>query len=295
MLKFISYLFAFNLLFAIPLLTYSQENKIVTFKDLGFQFSIPHEWEGKETESVYILTSLNEQGFVTISTLPFTDIIELKRQLNSGIKKANGFFLSPTDQIEAMGEDRLQGKFSGLINFSPVIAYIIVIRGDQQQMVMIIAADSKETYSNKYEVLANEIASSFSFFKPQMPSIVDEYKAMLNDTKLTFIESEDLSGPDVSIGHQAKTTIDLCSKGYFNYYNFRSDGMATAFSTNNNKGVGQWGLIKDEDGNIVLQLKYYDGEIYKYNFEYINGKIYLDGDHYIRTTEGDIKYKPDCF
>ena len=295
MSKILSYLFAFNLLFTFPLQTYPQEKRVVTFRDLGFQFSIPHGWEGKETESVYILTSLNEQGFVTISTLPFTDIIELKRQLNGGINKANGFFLAPSDQIEAIGEDRLQGKFSGLINFSPVIAYIVVISGDQQQMVMIIAADSKETYSAKYEELANKIASSFSFFKPQMPSIVDEYKALLNDTKLTFIESEDFSGPDVSIGHHAKTTIDLCSKGYFNFYNFSTDGMASAFSANNDKGAGQWDIIKDEDGNIVLQLNYYDGEIYEYNFEYENGKIYLDGDHYLRTTEGDIKYKPDCF
>lgn len=294
MSKTFSYLNTFILLFAIPLLTFSQEKEVVAFKDLGFQFSIPNEWEGKETESTYLLTSKNDKGFVTINTLPFTDIIELKKQLNGGLKRGGGFFLAPTDTIEAINEDRLQGKFSGLINFSPVIAYIIVIRGEQHQMVMIMAADTKENYSNYYELLANEITESFKFFQPQMPSIVDEYKAMLNDSKLTFIESENPLDKDASIGYQSKTIIDLCSKGYFNFYDYRSGGMASAFSSGNNKGAGKWDVIHDNGGNIVLKLQYYDGEINEYIFEYLNGKIYLDGDHYLRTIEGDIKYKPNC-
>ncbi|RLD26962.1 MAG: hypothetical protein DRI54_01895 [Bacteroidetes bacterium] len=289
-----SYLLSLILLFNLPLLAISQDEKVIAFNDLGFQFTIPDEWEGKETESTYILTSENQTGFVTISTLPFADITELKKQINGGIKKGNGFFLAPIDQIETISEVRMQGKFSGLINFSPVIAYIIIIRGEQQQMVMILAAESKENYSNKYEILANEIAASFSFFNPIMPSMVDEYKTMLNNTKLTFIESDDPSNSGVSTGYQTKTTIDLCGQGYFNFYDFSSSGMVSAFSAGNNKGAGNWDIKKDENGYIVLQLKYYDGEIYEYDFEYLNGKIFLDGDHYLRTTDGDLKYKPNC-
>ena len=70
--------------------------------------------------------------------------------------------------------------------------------------------------------------------------------------------------------------------------------MASAFSSGNNKGAGKWNVVNDNDGNIVLKLQYYDGEINEYIFEYLNGKIYLDGDHYLRTIEGDIKYKPNC-
>jgi len=294
MLNSYSYLNLLILFFALPLIAFPQEDNVIAFDDLGFKFSIPHDWDGKETESAYILTSQNEKGFVSISTLPFTNISELKGQITGGIKKGNGFFLAPIDQIESINDDRLQGKFSGLINFSPVIAYIIIIRGDQQQMVMIMAAASKENYSNKYELLANEIAESFTFFKPIMPSIVDEYKAMLNNTKLTFIESDDPSGSGFSTGYQTKTIIDLCRQGYFNFSDFRSNGMTSAFAANDNKGAGQWNIIKDENGEIVLQLMYYDGEIYEYNFGYINGKIFLDGNHYLKTSEGNIKYKPNC-
>lgn len=289
-----SYLIAVILSITLPLITFSQDKKIISFNDLGFQFSIPNDWEGTEKESTYILTSKNHQGFVTISTLPFTDMIELKRHVSGGIKKGEGFFLAPIDEVETINEDRLQGKFSGLINFSPVIAYIIIIKGEQKQMVMILAAESKENYSNKYELLAIEIASGFSFFKPKMPSIVEEYKTMLNDTKLTYIESDDHSYSGISTGYRTKTIIDLCEQGFFNFYDFRSDGMVSAFSADNNKGAGKWDIIKDNDGNIVLQLRYYDGEIYEYDFQYLNGKIFLDGDHYLRTTEGDLKYKPDC-
>jgi len=278
----------------IPLSLYTQDEKEIVYKNLGFQFSIPDEWEGKETEAAYLLTSPVEHGFVTISTLPFTNMVELKKQLTSGINRGNGFFLAPADQIEVIGENLLQGKFSGMINYAPTIAYIIVKSGMQEQMIMIMAADSKENYSYRYELFANELSESFKFFNPQMPSIVDEYKSMLNDTKLTFVESEDLSDSDISMGHKEKTTIDLCSQGYFNFYNFRSDGMASAFSTNKNKGAGQWDVIKDDGGNIVLQLKYYDGEVSYYSIEYINGKIYLDGDQYLKTSDANSKYKPDC-
>ena len=294
MLNSNSYLYLLIIFFTLPLFAFSQEKNEIAFDDLGFQFSIPHEWEGRETESAYILTSQTEQGFVSISTLPFTNLSELKRQINGGIKKGNGFFLAPIDQVESINDNRLQGKFSGLINFSPVIAYIIIIRGDQQQMVMIMAAVSKENYSNKYELLADEIAESFTFFKPIMPSMVDEYKAMLNNTKLTFAESIDPSGMGAGTGYQTKTIIDLCPEGYFNFYDFRSNGMTSAFAANDNKGAGQWDILKNDNGEIVLQLMYYDGEVYEYNLEYTNGKIFLDGDHYLKTTEGDIKYKPNC-
>ena len=289
-----SYLIAIILSITLPLITFSQEKKIISFNDLGFEFSIPHEWEGSEKESTYILTSKNQQGFISISTLPFADITELKRQITGGIKKGKGIFLTPTDQIETINENRLQGKFSGLINFSPVIAYIVIIKGGQQQIVMIIAADSKENYTNKYELLAIEIASGFSFFKPKMPTMVKEYKTMLNNTKLTYVESDDFSNSEVNTGYQTKTVIDLCEQGYFNFYDFRSNGMVSAFSADSNKGAGKWDIIKDDVGNIVLQLRYYDGEIYEYDFEYLNGKIFLNGDHYLKTTEGDLKYKPNC-
>ena len=88
-----SYLLSLILLFTLPLLAISQDEKVIAFNDLGFQFTIPDEWEGKETESTYILTSENQTGFVTISTLPFADITELKKQINGGIKKGNGFLI----------------------------------------------------------------------------------------------------------------------------------------------------------------------------------------------------------
>ena len=275
-------------------MTYSQEKKVITYEELGFQFSIPLEWEGEETEASYLITSQTVQGFIMISTVPNTDINVLKQQLNGGINKDKGFFLAPSDQIETINEDRLQGIFSGLINFSPVITYMVVLKGEQQQMVMILSADSKENYSIKTELMALEIAESFRFFKPQMPSMVDEYTSLLNDSKLTYIEPEENSGPEGGAGYRTKTTIDLCSQGYFNFYNFRSEGIASAFSADSNKGAGQWVIIKNNEGIIVLELRYYDGEINKYYFEYLDGKIYLDGDHYLRTTFDDIKYKPDC-
>ena len=292
--NFISHSIAYTLLCIFPLLTYSQGEKEITYNELGFQFSIPNDWEGKETDAAYLITSQSGQGFVMISTLPFTDIIEAKQQLNEGINRDLGFFLAPTDQIETISEDRLQGKFSGLINFSPVIAFIVVLKGEQQQMVMIVSADSKENYTTKNELIAIEIAESFRFFKPQMPSVIDEYKSLLNNSKLTFIESDEFSNQEISSGYQIKTTIDLCQQGYFNFYNYRSDGLASAFSADKNNKAGQWSLKKNDEGNIVLQLNYYDGEINEYYFEYLDGKIYLDGDHYLRTTSEDIKYKPDC-
>ena len=185
--NYFSYLSAFIFLFTFPLLTYSQEKKVITYEELGFQFSIPLEWEGEETEATYLITSQTVQGFIMISTVPNTDINVLKQQLNGGINKDKGFFLAPSDQIETINEDRLQGIFSGLINFSPVITYMVVLKGEQQQMVMILSADSKENYSIKTELMALEIAESFRFFKPQMPSMVDEYTSLLNDSKLTYI------------------------------------------------------------------------------------------------------------
>lgn len=280
----------------------AQDTNIVAFKSLGISFIIPPNWEGKESKGVYSLTSESNDGFVLISPWPFAEINTLKTQFEEGIKKESGFFLAPAEQMEIIGSNRLQGKFSGLIEFSPVVAYLVILQGEHQQTMLIISAIAKEKYAETQEAIAKKIAASFEFFKPIMPSLIDEYKDLLTDTKLTYVpessqldfDSETTVNNNVSSSYRSKITIDLCGQGYFNVYNFLPGSGSSAFSSNTNLKAGQWKIVKSKKGTVLLQLHFNDGEIEAYKLEVLAGEIYLDGDHFIRTIKGDTQYQPNC-
>jgi len=269
----------------------AQENNWVTYKSLGFRFSVPQNWEGKEIEGMYLLTNNEDNGFVMISTWPFTDMDKAKAQLANGIKKETSFFLAPAEPIETIDTNRLQGKFSGLINYSPVIAYLVLLRGKQQQTVLIVSAIDKKNYSEKQLLVAKEVAESFEFFNPQMPSISDELKDLLNDTKLIYTTGSPDSGIDQDesfdnnsyFGYREKTTINLCRKGLFTYLSFKTGNGSAAFAAGNKTLSGKWQVIKNNKGYAVLQLQFEDGDFLEFDIEYLEGKVYLDGYKYLRT------------
>jgi len=286
------YVTLFLVMLFFPFVANAQEGNRVEYKTLGFRFTVPPFWDQKETEGLYLLTNQNERGFVMISSWRYADIDVLKAQFEDGVKKENGFFLAPAEAIELINTKRLQGKFSGLINYSPVIAYLVLIQGEQQQTVIIVSAIAKEKYSEKQKITAIEIAESFMFFNPVMPSLIDEYIDLLTNTRLIFtsgssetdFDKDEFFDNNNSFGYQEKTIIDLCEQGFFTYSSFKAGNGSAAFAAGNKPLNGQWQIVKNKKGIAVLRLGFDDGDTIEYDIEYLEGKVYLNGDQYIRST-----------
>jgi hypothetical protein len=278
-----------------PRLLPGQDSNVVEYKSMGMRFTIPQNWEGKESKGMYLLNSKNNEGIVMIRSFPFADINTLKAQFSEGLEVENGFFLAPTEPIVTVGNRRFQGKFSGLINFTPVVAYLAVLKGEQQQTVLIVSANDKEKYTIEQESIAKEIAGSFEFYSPVMPSLVDEYMDLLVDTRLiyTSLSEDDKSVDNKSFGYREKTTIMLCRTGSFVYNNFTSGNESTAVASGNNTLTGQWNIIKDVDNYTILRLNFNDGDRLDFNIEYLEGQIYLNEDKYIRLPLTIIE-KEEC-
>jgi len=269
---------------------FGQDSNIVTYKSLGIRFTIPQNWEGKETKGMYLLTSENNEGVVIISSFPFDDISKVKAQFAEGLEIKRGFYLAPSEPIEMIGNYRIQGKFSGLIDYNPIIAYLVLLKGKQQQTVLIVSANEKEKYTKEQEAIAKEIAEGFEFFSPKMPSLVDEYHDLLGDTRLIYTlvsESSGLEPADPfdnnSFGYREKTTIGLCRQGFFTYNNFVAGNGSAAFSAGHNTLTGVWSIVKDSENKAVLRLQFDDGDTIDYHIEYLEGQIYLNEDQFIRS------------
>ena len=279
-------LILFMLLF--PCVFNAQDNNIAENKNLGFRFTVPQFWDLKETEGLYLLTNQNDAGFVMVNSWQHADINILKAQFEEGVKKENGFFLSPAEAIELINTKKLQGKFSGLINYSPVVVYLVLIQGEQQQTVLIVSAIAKEDYSEKQETIAKEVADRFQFFKPEMPSLIDEYKDLLKNTRLISASPAPISGWDndefSDNASETKTSIGLCPNGFFDYQSTVTGNNVAVFATGNISSTGRWRVQKSTEGNIVLSLLFDDGEIIKYELIYIEGKLYLNDKLFIRIT-----------
>jgi hypothetical protein len=292
-------IFILTLLFY-PYSLFGQDSSVVEYKSLGIRFSIPQNWEGKETKGMYLLTSENNEGIVMLRTFPLADIQSLKTQFSEGLEVESGFFLAPTEPIQTVNNHRLQGKFSGLINFTPVVAYLVLLKGEQQQTVLIISANDKEKYTFEQESIAMEIAEGFEFYKPVMPSLSDEYTGLLSDTWLIYTSSAGSHGFDSenqlnenNYGYREKTTILLCRQGFFSYNNFTSGNGSVAVASGNNTFTGQWNIVKDVDNHTVLRLLFDDGDRLDFEIDYLEGQIYLNEDQYIRSPLTIIE-KEDC-
>jgi hypothetical protein len=273
-----------------PEISFGQDSNIVTYKSLGFRFTIPQNWEGKETKGMYLLTSENNEGVVIISSFPFDDINKVRAQFAEGLEIKRGFYLAPAAPIETINNHRIQGKFSGLIDYNPIISYLVLLKGEQQQTVLIVSANEKEKYTKEQEAIAKEIANGFEFFSPEMPSLIDEYQDFLADTRLIYTSDSESNGlesddpfDNPGFGYREKTTINLCRHGLFSYNNFVSGNGSAAFAAGNNTLTGEWNIIKDSDNNAVLQLQFDDGDTIDYQIEYLEGQVYLNEDQFIRS------------
>jgi len=291
--------FLFLFLTGFYLTAISQDTGRVEFTNLGIGFSIPDNWTGKETNGAYLISSETERGFVIISALPYRSITILEEELNAGLSLGDGFYISPVSAITRIDTARLEGKISGLINYSPILAYLVILQGKDKRIIMILSANERELYSDKYKDLAVKIADEFSFFRAEMISIAREYQNLLNDSKLTFLESSTSNKKSSGAGYSKKISIDLCSKGYFNYSGYDNEAnngaVISGQSPGNEKGAGKWTIYSNSNGRPVLKLNFYDGDVYEYRVEYIDGEIYLDGDPYFKTTKEDVGFDPDCF
>ncbi|MCR9251989.1 MAG: hypothetical protein NXI20_16295 [bacterium] len=271
----------------------------VNLEQLGISFDIPSGWFGQEAEGMIVLGSNTTPGIVLLTTHNYS-----KQQLITEAKKGiqeQGTNMNLVGSLEMLGTNGVGGKFSGTMEYESSSAYIIGIANPYEGPgVTIMAATLQNMYSDEHTKVCKTIYQSVKFKKIDKSAELAEWKKWLSNVRLTYMDSyysSDYSAGGVSGGYSTERKIDLCSKGYFNYGSSSdmsvSGSGVSGYNSGSNSGQGSWNIVIGATGSATLILNFHNGEEYTYTLEYSDEKLYLNGDRYFRTTEGE--YAPNCY
>lgn len=278
-------------------IVHAQQTGKVDYKVLGISFTIPDGWVGQEGDGVFLMGSQTIPGVIILTTNEAKSIEQMKQEARVGIADQNGTNLQMLgNNFESVGSNGIGTVFVGTAEWQPAKAYVAGLVNPYGSSVSIIAMTLKDQYSEAHKKAALAVAQSVQFKKPVYGPIVQEWKEKLSGTRLTYMNSYssvDYSNPNYTSGggYSDKEVIDLCPQGYFNHSSSSQMSLdvpgATASSRNNGAGAGTWKVIANTSGQAVLQLNFYNQQVYEYTLSMDGDKTMMNSKRYFRTWTGE--------
>lgn len=297
-----------GILLLIPTFAEAQLSGTVDYKPLGISFTIPQGWIGTENEFGLILGHNTKAGFVLLMANEAGSMADIKAAANENLDEGNGTLLRPKGQIENISNNCIGRTYEGTMEWQAVNSYVAGLYNPHGMSVTIIALTSTAMYDDSYKKLALQIANSVNFYRAEVPQAVLDWRQKLPGRKLTAMDSSTSSSSSTVYDAEgnattynegtyqsSKTSFSLCSSGYFYYYSSNSASFDTASASSmaqgSSNGDGKWQVISDAWGQALLVLRFNDGKVWEYKLSSEDGKTYLNGNRYYKTS-GDMG--PDC-
>ncbi len=276
----------------------------VEYKTLGIRFSIPQGWKGRETAEGFVIGHDSEPGMIILSTHQYKTLEQIKEEAQHGFQDENGTSLQVTGNFNPVGENGIGALYQGMMQWTQVKLYAIGLTNPHGYGLTIMAGTSDDLYTDKYKRLAESVAASVRFSKPETGPIVDQWKQHLTGKRLTYMDSYYSSSPGIDGmeggGYSSEETIDLCPQGYFNFSS-SSDvsvdtGGAYGFGASSGQGNGTWEITGNVNGGATLLLNFNNGKVNEYELTYEDEKTMLNGYRYY-ITDGSYSddQAPKCY
>lgn len=283
-----------------PVTQPDRTTQTVAAPSLGFKFNLPPGWMANQLQTGYLLGSQTQKGFVLILSHQYSSIQDLETAAQQGIADENGTRLHLSGTIESLGENGIAAPFTGLVEWQQAKAHAISLLSPHGGGVTILAAVEEKSYSSDYEKLAEQVGNSVSFFKPEIPPVVDQWKETLTGARLTYMWNYYSGGSGGSYAGGSQTTkIDLCPQGYFNYMDRNQmavdGGGSSGYGGGNDRGSGTWQVLS-RGQQPVLRLTFHDGRLLEYALSMEEGKTFLDDKRFFRTyADAPVAdHRPQC-
>jgi len=256
---------------------------------LGFKFIPPSGWTAQKVQGGFLLRSANQKGFILIATHQYRSLDEIRVALAQGWSDAgNGTQFMLNGSVESFSNHGVLAEFSGMIEWNPARARIIILLSPYSYGVTILVAVESASYSTEYARYADTIARSLKFTRPTTSPETKQWQEKLKGSRLTFMESYSSNNGG---GYNMQEVYSLCQDGNFNYQGNSAVSIdvpgASGSSIGNGGSQGQWKVVTIA-GQPTLRLEFRDGQIKDFTLTNPDNKLHLNGTRYFLT------YDPDC-
>jgi hypothetical protein len=264
------------------------QGSVVKDSLLGMSFTAPNGWKSQHTEGGYIMTSEKTPGYLVMLPHDRHSLDDLRQDAAAGVNEGEEMQLSLVGEVKDFGKNGVSAEYEGLINGAPARAHAVGLISPHGGGVTIISAAEQSAFSDALVRLAEQVARSIMFHKPETANLITTWEEQLTGKKLTYLSSYN-SGP--SGGYSAKRVLSLCANHRFILSTNSVVSIDLPDAAGNSGGInrseGRW-EIAVASGHPVLRLHFADGSQLQYLLGFQEGKLHLDGTRYFLT--GD----PEC-
>jgi hypothetical protein len=269
----------------------AQKTGRVDYKFLGISFTIPDGWVGQESDAALVIGSYTTPGMIVVTTHEAKTMEQLRMEARQPMQDGNGTNLMITGQLEDLGSNAIGGDLSGTMQYQAIKGYAIGVVNPHGSGVLIMTAALPAEYSDALKQAAMNIKNSLQFRQPETGQIVQQWKAQVGGRRLTYMDSyysPSYTDGGISGGYSSETIIELCNSGDF-YHSAKSDVSASgagvsALGYSNGQGQGKWEIKVNATGGPILQLNFYNGEVYTYDLTFQDKYLHMNGRKYFRTA-----------
>lgn len=215
---------------------------------LGFRFLPPAGWRAERVAVGFALVSDAQPGMALVLPHRVAKPEELRARVLEGMVEDEDTRMTVEGELEAPGPARVAANLAGKMDGQPARARVVGLLSPFGGGALIIASAPEAEYTAGHAGLADAIARSIEFFKPQAPRETPEWESRLRAKQLDSPEGR---------------RIGLCSNGSF-------------VETAGVRLTGKWAVVS-QGGLPALELAWPGGREETFLLTTDGARVFLEG------------------
>lgn len=251
---------------------------------MGVSFDPPQDWKYEKRGAVYVMGHMTIPGMILVMPHHYNSAQEVMASANEPLYQAQDGQLMLTGAPQAVSQNMLVSDFGGVLGGQQAQGRIICLLSPYGGGVLILAGAAAGSYTQQHAALAEGVARSMRFSKPQDPPEAAMWRQRLTGVRLAYMKSGGSTDSSGGYAWSDRHDIYLCSDGSFQASGGFSGSLGTAggsaiLDPGNQAKAGKWAVV-GHGGVPALQLRHQDGDVQTWALTTDGQKTLLDGVRY---------------
>jgi hypothetical protein len=248
---------------------------------MGVSFDPPQGWKYEKRQAIYVMGHMTVPGMIIVMPHSYNSAQEVMASANEPLYQGEDGQLMLTRAPQAVSQNMLVSDFGGVLGGQQAQGRLICMLSPHGGGVLILAGAAAGSYTQQHASLAEGVARSMRFSRPQESPEAQQWAMKLRGRRLVSLKS----GGDASYG-QAHSWTDrkelyLCSDGSFQGFGSFSGaagGQGTSALMGDSTGnlTGRW-RVSSPGGAPALELQMSTGGKALFQLTTDGSKTFLDG------------------